>query len=461
MNVLCEKMKFLRHISFILYHDLIKNDNISSVCRQYNKNQWKDKNELHAMQHVKLHTMLIHCMQNVPYYSRIFKDRNIHVHNLHQFSILKKLPFLDKDLIRKHFGQIQSENVPKWRIQGCSTSGSTGESLFFNADVISSVMHAASTFRNYSWCNVSPFERQATLWGARFDEPCNKKILDKVRAWGRPLLFLSSYQMTESMMNDYAELLCKYKPKILTSYPSPLERFAKFCMDSRVQIPSLRAIVCSAEQLTESQRYLFQDVFRVPVFNRYGSREFGNLACECEEHNGLHLSMERAVIEVVRDDGTDCSEGEVGEIVITDLDNKVMPFLRYRSGDMGCMGKSKCACGRGLALLKKIDGRVFDLIYTPSGGSISGTFWTLLLKYISKDILSFQIRQKKIEKIIIYLKMRRGIKLTSEQISRLRHKIDEVDPSLFFNIIYVDNISLTRSGKKRFVIGLGKFPASI
>ncbi|MCK4895135.1 MAG: phenylacetate--CoA ligase family protein, partial [Calditrichia bacterium] len=404
-----------------------------------------------AIQQRKLKYMLNHCMRNVPYYCRIFEKLKIKEQDLCSPEILTSLPLLDKSIIRENYNQLRASNITEHRAQKNSTSGSTGESLFFLTDKKMALTRMVTTFRNYEWCQVSPFDRQAMLWGARFDEPDTKSFADKLRAWTRPNLFLSSYKMTESQMGDYAGLLQKYSPKLLTSYPSPLEHFAYFCENHNLQTPSLRAIICSAEQLAETQRELFERVFAVPVFNRYGCREFGNIAQECEYHCGLHINTERVIIEVLRENGSECEAGEIGELVITDLDNEIMPFIRYRIGDMGSWSEKKCPCGRGLPLLEKIEGRVFDLIHIPSGNSISGTFWTLLLRHISTDILNFQIMQETLEKITIRLQMKEKI-LTENQNSQLRQKIKEISPELDVEIEYVDSIEPTPGGKNRFII---------
>ncbi len=444
-------MKYLRQMAFAGYHSFVCRDQTMNTWRLFERNQWKNKTDSQAIQQRKLKYMLIHCMQNVPYYCRVFEELKIKEQGLWSLEILTSLPLLNKSIIRENYNQLRASNIAEHRAQKNSTSGSTGESLFFLTDKKKALTRMVATFRNYGWCQVSPFDRQAMLWGARFDEPDTKSFADKLRAWTRPNLFLSSYKMTESQMSDYAGLLQQYGPKLLTSYPSPLEHFAYFCEKHNVQFPSLRAIICSAEQLAETQRKLFEKVFRVPVFNRYGCREFGNVAQECEYHCGLHINTERVIIEVLREDGSECEPGEIGELVITDLDNEVMPFIRYRSGDMGSWSEKECRCGRGLPLLEKIDGRVFDLIHTPSGNSISGTFWTLLLKHISTGILNFQIIQETLKKITISLQMKEKT-LTANQDFQLRHQIKETAPELDVEIEYVDSIEPTPGGKNRFII---------
>jgi phenylacetate-CoA ligase len=254
-------------------------------------------------------------------------------------------------------------------------------------------------------------------------------------------------------MAEYAERLIGFKTAILTSYPSPLEYLAKYCLRKKIRIRSLRAIICSAEQLYDHQRHLFEEAFSVPVFDRYGCREFGDIAMECEKHNGLHIMSNRVLLETVQADGSQCAVGEPGEIVVTDLDNYAMPFVRYKIGDMGSVTDRQCECGRRLPLLERLEGRVFELVRTPSGNTISGTFWTLLTRHISQEIKAFQVVQDRLDSITILLQMAHK-QLALEEENALLRKIREVAPDLQVSIKYVRYIPLTRSGKRRFVLGM-------
>src|SRR5207248_3298331 len=76
-------------------------------------------------------------------------------------------------------------------------------------------------------------------------------------------------------------------------------------------------------------RTLIERVFQAPVFETYGSREFMLIGAECDKHTGLHLVPENHVVEVVDELGQPTPPGEEGNVVITDLTNYGMPFIRY------------------------------------------------------------------------------------------------------------------------------------
>ena len=144
------------------------------------------------------------------------------------------------------------------------------------------------------------------------------------------------------------------------------------------------------------QREKIENIFKAKVFNRYGCREFGNIATECEMHNGLHINSDRFIIEIVDEKGNKCENGTLGEILVTDLDNFVFPFIRYKIGDLAIMSETACTCRRNLPLLEKVEGRVFEMIQGPNGNVVAGTFWTLLRNKV-EGFSKFQIIQNKID----------------------------------------------------------------
>ncbi len=401
----------------------------------------------------RLQTLLKHAVNNIPYYREVAASRSIRLDfNEPADDCLRRFPLLDKAAIRVHSEDLTWKALTSSHIINSSTSGSTGESLFFKFDREAACWRLAGKFRHAQWCGVSPFDKHAMLWGARFDEPASRSLADRLRQVVRPLLFLSSYQLDECAMTEYARQLRDNKAVLLTSYPSPLVRFAEFLKQQKQSLPSLKGIICSAEQLCDYQRALIEEVFRVPVFNRYGCREFGDMAMECAVHRGLHVDAERLWVEVLRPDGGACKPGELGELVITDLANRAMPFIRYRIGDSAAWAANPCSCGRGLPVLARVEGRAFDLVHTPSGGALSGTFWTLLTRHVSKRITNFQVRQSRIGSAVILMVTVDRQPLTTSEEGLLRQKVAEAAPDLSLRIEYAEAVPETRGGKRRFVI---------
>ncbi len=225
---------------------------------------------------------------------------------------------------------------------------------------------------------------------------------------------------------------------------SPLHR------SGRSSVPSLHSIVVGAEKLHAFQRQKIEEVFGVRVFETYGSREFMLIGAECEEHAGLHLSMDNLLVEVVDDEGSPTPTGEVGNVVVTDLFNYAMPFIRYVTGDLATAGWRRCSCGRGLPLLHAVQGRRLDILQTVDGRRIPGEFFPHLMKDF-ESVVAFQVEQIELDKLIVRLQVngafqdstRRQLCKSVEQVVGCETGIDWQE---------VDRIPLTPAGKRQVVI---------
>ena len=94
----------------------------------------------------------------------------------------------------------------------------------------------------------------------------------------------------------------------------------------------------------------------------------------------MHINAEHVYVECLKENGEPAAAGESGELIITDLDNYGMPFIRYRIGDVGMLSDRKCNCGRGLPIMETVGGRTFDIIVGTNGRHLGGNFWTLILR---------------------------------------------------------------------------------
>ena len=203
--------------------------------------------------------------------------------------------------------------------------------------------------------------------------------------------------------------------------------------------------------LHDWERRVIEDVFHCKVTNRYGCEEVSLVACECEQHNGLHVNADGIYLEVLRRDGTPCAAGETGMIVLTDLANRAMPMLRYQVGDMGALGDRLCPCGRGLPLLEKIEGRSADYVITPRGEYVSGISLTDHFNTLIPGVVQLQIVQEELDRFRFRIVQRAGLrpgKPGDDWPSGRR----AVRRNVRYECEFVDRIPQEPSGKYRFCI---------
>ena len=331
-----------------------------------------------------------------------------------------------------------------------STSGSTGESLHFFNDAKSLCSRQAVVWRNYNWVNCSFLDRKASIWGAPLDIKKGSSIRGRIHSIFLNNILLSSYYLSESMMYEYVDILNRFKPKLLFSYPSHLLLFSEFIKKHDIRIPSVESIITSGETLYPWQREGIEEVFGKCLYDRYGCREFGNIAHQCEKQECYHVNMERFFLEIVDKNGEWVKEGERGELVVTDLDNYGYPFIRYKIGDLATSFLGGCSCGRKLELLKNIKGRSFDIIVGPNGNRLGGTYWTLLMRSVP-GVENFQIVQESISRLS--LKIVRGKAFRTSSLDFVLENIHEkCGTGINIYVKYVDEILPTPGGKRRFVI---------
>jgi phenylacetate-CoA ligase len=205
----------------------------------------------------------------------------------------------------------------------------------------------------------------------------------------------------------------------------------------------------TSERLYDHQREVIQRVFGCPVANGYGGRDAGFIAHECPS-GGLHLSAEDIVVETVDSSGHRVAIGEPGEIVITHMATRDFPFIRYRTGDIGVLDYRECACGRGLPLLREIQGRTTDFIQAVNGTMMHG----LALVYTVRDlpgVVEFKIIQHALDRIEVLLVTDSTFDLMHED-RIVRDFKARLGRTVQVTVRKVDRIEPEKSGKFRYVI---------
>ncbi len=385
-------------VAYPLYHAM-KRDGVNGAIKELRSNQWFAPEKIASLQREKLERLLVHAYRNVPYYRDVIGALGADPAALANADRFLEVPVLTKRIIREQGARMCATGDAGNRLRPNSTSGSTGEPLrFFTDDRITPYLKA-SVLRFKEWTGWRMTSREACLWGAPIDAAKASALRGRIHAWITGSLFLSAYDMSAEAMDQYIASIMAYQPELLLSYPSILEVFADHCRRKDVKFGSLCAIITSAETLWPHQREGIEASFGVRVFDRYGSREVGDVAQECENHLGLHVGADCVLVEIVDASGQPCKPGEVGDLLVTSLHNHGMPLVRYAIGDRAAWAvESRCTCGRGLPLLSGVEGRSMDVVRTKSGQHIGGTYWTILLRS-RPGISRFQVVQDTLDGI--------------------------------------------------------------
>lgn len=438
-----------QYLLFPLYEARLRGRRTLEVRQWLEHSQWMSPEEIRRRQWEALQRLLVHAWAEVPYYRETWSAQGIRPEGIRGAEDVLRISILTKELIRTRrtdllAGSYRGRTVTK------STGGSTGIPVHFEHDRGSYEWRVATRMRGYGWAGYEDGERALYIWGATVGRPPWKQRA-KARLHHAVLRqrYVNSFRFTEDRMAACLRTMRRFRPRFLVAYTMPMYQLARFVLDRGIRPWRPQAILTGAEKLYPPQRATIEEAFGCPVFNTYGSREFMLIASECSQHQGLHLSAENLYVEVIRD-GRPCKPGEMGEIVVTDLHNYGMPFIRYAIGDVGIASDHRCACGRGLPMLEDVEGRVLDLIVTPDGRMLPGEFFPHLLKEFP-EVKQFQVVQEALDRVTVKLVLARD--LAPERLDFLRREILTV---LGFNVgldlRVVDEIPLTASGKLRVTI---------
>jgi phenylacetate-CoA ligase len=438
-----------RHVLYPAYESGLRRRGTLAWLTAYERDQWLAPERMAALQFERLKRLLDHCYREVPYYRTRWRALDIHPGDIRNLDDVARLPPLTKADIREHADELVAESW-RGRLLYKATGGSTGEPLRFGYTRESNERRVAVMWRGYAWAGSRMGKRTLFLWGGTVGSPTRAhQLKDRLynAAFARRLL--NSFQMTEANMASYVDAIDRYRPDIIVGYVGPLMRMAQWLLATGRTPHRAQAVIGGAEALHEFQRQTIEQAFGCPVFNTYGCREFMLIAAECDQHSGLHVNADHLLLELLDANGVPSSSGS-GEVAVTDLFNYGMPFIRYVNGDMATASAERCACGRGLPLLRHIDGRVLDAIRTADGRYLPGEFFPHMLKDVP-GVARFQLVQRQLERLD--LSIVRDAEFNEDSLITIRREVKKVlGNSIELDCHFVDDIPLTRSGKTRVTI---------
>ncbi|SEN10560.1 phenylacetate-CoA ligase [Nitrosospira multiformis] len=257
--------------------------------------------------------------------------------------------------------------------------------------------------------------------------------------------------MSEQKLDHFLGELRAAPSRMFFGYPSALSHIARHAQarGQRMDDLGIKVAFVTSERLYDEQRQQISKTFGCPVANGYGGRDAGFIAHECAE-GGMHITAEDIIVEIVDRQGVPLPCGEAGEIVVTHLSTGEFPFIRYRTGDIGILDDGLCRCGRGLPVLKEIQGHSPDFVVARDGTVMHG----LALIYILRDlpeIRSFKIVQESLATTRVCVVTESG--LTREMAAKIEREFKaRLGKEVDIQIKEIAEIPLENSGKFRYVV---------
>ena len=334
--------------------------------------------ELENYQLKQLKALVVFSKAHSPYYKEKFST--IDPASFTSVEDIARLPLLTKEDLLANTEQIHTQHTfPK--VFTATTSGSSGDPLVYKREESADSFNRAAIFRGYSWHHVQPWERNGYFWG--FDFSFAKRL--KVRL----LDFLQNrfrvFDYKEESFKTFVKKL--QRARYVHGYSSMIYQSAKLINEQQLPKPKhIQMVKGTSEKIYDSYKSEIEKAFGRPIISEYGAAETGIIAFECEAGK-MHITMEGVIVEEIDH-----------QIVVTNLQMKAFPIIRYQLGDYIELAskETKCSCGKAHYIIEEVTGRIGENVYGKKE-----LYPSLYFYYIFKNLgkkhdlkLTYQILQK-------------------------------------------------------------------
>lgn len=368
---------------------------------------------LRAAQFAQLTLLLRHARASVPFYRE--RLAGIDLSGPLTPEAFSSLPLLRRQDLQDHFADLCSTAVPPdhGRVHEGQTSGSTGHPVRFRNTALNGLFWRAFTLRDHLW-QRRDFSGKLAVVRGRVKSGASP-------GWGPSTdpAFRTGPSVTRGVdctVAEQAEWLLQEKPHYFLTLPANAAALASHCEARGIRFPGLRELRTYGEALHPDLRSRVRAAWDVPLTDLYSCSEIGYLALQCPGQEHYHVQAEGVYLELLNAAGRHCAPGESGRVVVTSLHNFAMPLIRYDLGDYAEAGED-CSCGRSLPVIRRILGRVRNMLRLPGGDLRSPRFGEAQFAAIA-PVRQFQVVQRSLEDIEVLLVVKRA--LTAEEAAALR-----------------------------------------
>lgn len=426
-------------------------------------------NQIKKIQWKRLKKLLDFVYENNIYYKEYFDSVHLKPEDINQPEDLIRLPTTEKRTYRKNFNNILTKGVnPNDHVLSC-TSGSSGEPFkFYNEKEMVKKTLYFSYILNKESMGFYPFQKINEL--EIKPNPRNEVNIETLESskknYGEIIkdLFFSEIiglrcdDVLPRNIDNIVKIFRMHHIQGIYGYSTSLLELADYINKTNHTL-NLKYIICIGEGLLKQQKQIISKTFDCPVYMDYGASECPRMGFECTKNNGYHMDIYNYYFEYIKD-GKHVKDNQSGEIIVTNLNNYIFPFIRYKIGDIAELTNHQCDCNINFPLIKNIHGRIHASIITPHGKEIPNGFFSTYFEYFYESIYQYQVIQTQKDEITV--KIVPAKKISDELIQEIKEWIKKLsENSMKVNITLTDKILPSKSGKKLDMISYEQYQKMI
>jgi phenylacetate-CoA ligase len=426
---------------------------IPNYLKQIKKYEFLGREKNAELINRKLEALLLHAYNNVPYYHRILDNCGVIKDNKVNLDNFSRIPVLTKEIIRHEGKNLYSNDYKKRKSYENTSGGSTGEPVRFIQDVEYDQWNIATKLYFNLMLGKDVGAPEIKFWGSDRDIiEGNLTLKDRLINFLYNRKFFNSYQLNTEKIRELINLNNRFKPAAYWSYMESALELSNFLAAYKVNFYPPRIVISTIGPLTDEVRKKIESAMKCKVYNQYGSREVGAIACQCREQKGLHTFPWWNYVEILDKNHKPVEAGQQGDVFITTLHNFSMPLIRYELGDVAVAGQYQCPCGRSTFQLQTVLGRTLGY-FKKSDGSLAHSHFIVQTLFFRDWIKSFQVIQDAIDHILIRLELREVAKPPKEDLDDIVRKTKILmGQNCAVDFEFTDHINKSASGKNVYTI---------
>lgn len=329
-----------------------------------------------------------HC----PFYKHLYEEVGFHPSQLKSEEDWHLVPILEKQMIREHAEEIVSDEYDKATLGSITTGGSTGKPLKLYKS--KHVHYEVLGWRALGWWGISPSDNEAIMH-RRVPTTFKQKLMNRLTWWPTKRAYLSATAITDADIKRFLDDVKRNKIVWMVGYCASIEYVADYVLRNNIRVDGIKLIWSTSSPLTKIVRQKIERAFGCKVMDQYGCCEMGNIAIQKPNENYLTINADYVHVDIVAEgDKLATDAKEYGDVLITDLNTKEFPLIKYRLGDKSRIVKTMKESEDGFPKLEFVQGRISDAVWLPDGTYVDGAFLTTICDNYSNNIACYQIHQR-------------------------------------------------------------------
>lgn len=386
-----------------------------------------------------LRELVCHAYARVPFYRSRWDEAGVGPREIRARADLRRLPIVEKNALLDS-GRGAWDSAAGDGLGVMRTSGTSGRAIEVPRDASEMTQVRRAVLRHLLWMGVRPWWRVLTL---------GSLWLRDRKGWFVRRFVKTRFVEPLAPLEEQVRELLSFRPGALVGQTGGVYLLARELL-RRGQRFGLRKVVTTGATLTGPMRAAIEDAFQTRALDMYGTIETGPIAWQCVRGE-YHIDADRVLVEIVDSDGTVVPAGEPGEVVVTHLYGRTMPFIRYRLADVGTITARSCGCGCRFPLMEPVRGRINDFLQTPAGDLVSPHFFFHIFDALpSNPVAEWRVVQESERRLVYEYAPERSA--TREAIE---HGLEAIrrrfGPEAEVVGRRVDRVALTPAGKQRCI----------